>query len=214
MIDSDTLLGVLVLALVVPLVIVAGYLVVRFRQARVTHAWQPVQELFEDARTSSGTGVASSYLQGRYRGRRFEAVSTPGVEVGSSSSDGGGPRFTLFELTLLDVPGRQSWQVVLHQRRAADGGGTWSLGSDDEPLAAGLRAAGVVDAVAGVVRADYTLAGPQPVLAYRARDTRLVLRSDADDRLVPSVAWVQRAMDLLLTVDATNSRLNPPHGDR
>lgn len=208
---SDAVLGVIVLAVFIPAAILVGAVVSRFRRAVTERDLTPLLPLLEDARPADGAGIMGGRLHGRYRGARVEAVSFPGTEVGSSS-DGGGPRFTLFELSLLDVPGRQGWQVRLHERSARDGGTSWSLTADDDHLARALADAGAVAAVAALVRPDYTLARHGPVLEYLPRDARLVLRADADDRHAPPPAWVQQALDLLVHLAATNARLNPPAG--
>lgn len=105
---SDTSLGLLLLAVFMPVVFGAGYVLYRFRNARLDLAWRPLLPLFTEVRTAGdGGGGAASFLRGRYRDRTFEATMWPAVSVyGSIALDSGGqPRFNLFELRLLDVQG-------------------------------------------------------------------------------------------------------------
>lgn len=210
--SSDTILGILVLSVFLPSIMAIGYAIYRFKNARMTSAWQPLLVLFEDVQTAGdGGGAAASFLRGRYRGRSFQAIMSPGVEVGHSS-DGGGPRFNLFELALLDVPGSRNWSVNLHEGRTRGTEASWTLGADDPWLATALSDAGALATVAALVRPDYTLARHGPVLSYRSRDARLVLHADADDGYAPPAEWVRRALDGLLRLAEINSRLNPPAG--
>lgn len=152
--------------------------------------------------------MTGAFLRGRHRGRRFDARISPGVAVGSSS-DGGDPRFNLFELSLLDVAAGGDWSVLLREvGRGREP--EWRLEASNAQLAAALGEAGVVDAVKAVVRPDYTIAREGPVLACRGKDQRLVLRSDADESLAPPPAWVERALAMLLSVAEINTRLNGP----
>lgn len=208
--SNDTVLGLLALGVFIPAVILLGYLIYRFKNARLMRAWQPLLGLFEQARISGdGGGAAASWLSGRHGGRAFRATMYPGVAV-DQSSEGGGPRFNLFELVLLEVPGAVDWCVKLHEGRSREAASSWSLEADAPGTAAALQAAGVVDAVAARVVADYTLARNGPVLAFRRKSAELVLRADAREGFAPPAEWVQEALGLLLRVAEINARVNAP----
>jgi hypothetical protein len=207
---SDMVFGSVVLALFLVFVFAFGYAIYRFKNARLTRAWRPLLPLFEGGQTAGdGGGAAASFLRGRHRGRRFDATMSPGVNV-YNDSDGGGPRFNLFELALLDVTSGQDWCVNLRESGSGPGNAQWRLDADDAQLAQALRDAGVLDAVTALVRADYTIARHRPVLACRRADGRLVLRSDAGNGLVPPRDWVEQALSALLQLAEVNARLNPP----
>lgn len=207
--DTDFWNGVLILAVFIPAIIAMGYAIYRFKNARLTRAWRPLLDLFEGAQTAGdGGGAAASFLRGRYRGHQFDAVMYPGVAV-YASGDGGEPRFNLFELTLKDVHGAHDWKVQLHESRSRGESATWTLDGSAPALSAALEEAGALALVSALVVPDYTLAHNGPVLAYRSKSSRLVLRADAHEAYAPSADWVRRALDAMLRLAEINTRTNP-----
>lgn len=197
--DDDTLLGIAVLALFVPAVIVLGWVIYRVRDARLQRAWRPLLPLFDGARVGGdGGGAAASFLGGRYRGRRVEATMFPRVAA-HDDSDGGGPYLNLFQLSLPDVAGSADWRVVLPTDWLGRPVGGWQLESPSAALGDALQRAGVLETLQALVPPDATMARHGPALAFRSRESRLVLRCEVGGPgLVPPPAWVEQALALLL----------------
>ncbi len=206
--SDDFWIGAAALAIFVPLCIVAGYVIVRFRNWRLSLHWTPLLPLFDTVSiASSAGGGAGGILRGSRSGRNFEARMAQGVSVDSEGDD----RFNEFTLALLDVPGRHDWCVVQRPTGLLGlGKPEWHVEAGAPALADGLRAAGVMEAVFALGGEDYTVAKTGPVLAYQPSSARLVLRRDARGSYAPPPDTLRDDMAALLHWAEVNGRLNPP----
>jgi hypothetical protein len=207
--NDDYWFGAIVLAIFVPLSMVAGYWIVRFKNWRLSLYWRPLLPLFSEVSLASGAGGsgAGGILRGKHQGHRFVASMAPGVAADMDNDD----LFNEFTLALLDVPGSHDWCVV--QRRGGFlglGKPEWQVESGSIALANALRAAGVMEAAFALGGEDYTVAKTGPVLAYKHSSARLVLRRDTRKAYAPAPDTLRDDMAALLHWAEVNARLNPP----
>lgn len=207
--NNDYWFGVIVLAIFVPLCMVAGYLIVRFKNWRLSLYWPPLLPLFTEVSLASGAGGrgAGGILRGMHRGRRFEASIATGVTADMSGDD----RFNQFTLALLEVPGGHDWCVVQRPGGLLGlGKAQWHVESGAPALADALRAAGVMEAAFALGGEDYTVAQTGPVLAYNHKSAQLVLRRDTGKAYTPAPDTLRNDMAALLHWAEINARLNAP----
>jgi hypothetical protein len=108
---SDFTVGLIVMPFFLAFIFTLGYAISRVKNAAMSRAWTPLRTLIDGGGTISGDGGggATSYLSGTYRGRRVRASMSP--DVAKYSGDGG-HHANWFTVTLLDVPGRDSFRIT------------------------------------------------------------------------------------------------------
>lgn len=204
---SDTQVGILILAVFVPLAMVAGYAIVRFKNWRLSLAWGPLLPHFQDAQIVRDSHSPAGLLRARHGALRFEAAMRPGMaRYGDSEST---DRFNEFSVALLDVEGGGDWSASLRGSGVLGlGAPAWRLEAKDPALAAALTQAGVLDAVVSLVHPDDSVARTGPVVAYQAAGRRLVLRSDAGRGTALPPEQLQRDLATLAKVAEAQARAN------
>lgn len=200
---SDTLLGILGLAVFLVVVFVAGYFYYRFQNARLTRAWGTLPGLINGHVSGDGGGAASSWLSGTDRGRPVVAALSPNL----NQHDEGGAKYNYFEVALTELPGRHDWSVAYAQRVLGMGQSGWQVKAEDPALAEALRGAAVPSLVApfGETPAHFM----RPTLEYNRRERVLRYRADISPLLAPSPQQFTSLLEMLHNAADINARLNP-----
>lgn len=193
---GDLVLGAVVLVVLAPVVLGAGYLLSRFRNARFAQAWVPLVPVIQGKVTGDDGGAATSWLTGTYKGLEVRASMTPNVAKFTGSRQQG----NRFEIVLLAARGREDWFVEWQGGIPGLVTAEWRIRKASPDLAERLRAAGVVDLIA-------RLEGPS--VEYRAKDGTLWLREDVTPLWVSPPERFRLELDTLWEVAAFNSRENP-----
>jgi hypothetical protein len=193
---EDLIFGAAVLAVLAPMVIGAGILLSRFKNARFTKAWAPLVPVIQGKVTGDGGGAATSWLSGTYKGLEMRASMTPNVAKVTGSPH----RANRFEIVLLGARGREDWSVEWEGGVPGLVTAGWRIHKASPGLAERLQAWGVVDSIA-------RLGGPG--VEYRARDGALWLREDVAPLWIPPTERFRQELDTLWEVAAINARENP-----
>lgn len=204
---SDTQLGILFVAVFIPLAMIAGYWIVRFQNWRLSLAWKPLLPHFQDAQIVRGSASSAGLLRARHGALRFEAAMSPGMALygDSDSTD----RFNEFSLALLDVEGGGDWSASLRGSGMLGlGTPAWRIEAKDPALAAALTQAGVLETIVRLVQPDDSVARTGPVVAYKASARQLVLRSDAGRGTALPPEQLQRDLATLAQVAEALARAN------
>lgn len=202
---GDTLLGVVVLAIFLVFVFAFGYVLYRFKNARLASYWQPLIGLVNGKVTGDGGGGATSWLVGTYQSRPMQASIVPDQNMYSTESSG---RYNFFSVALTGVPGRHNWQVSYHSKVLGLGQEGWQVKADDPVVASSVLAANIVALVEPFGMPAQHLHG-QPILAYSRHTNQLSYQADITPRQTPTPQQFTQLLDTLLHAEAINARVNP-----
>ena len=200
---SDTLLGIVSLAIFLVFIFVFGYFIYKFKNARLTSAWGPLVGLIDGRVTGDGGGAATSWLSGAYRGRPVVAALSPNL----NQHDEGGAKYNYFEVALTELPGRHDWSVVYAQRVLGMGQSGWQVKAEDPALAEALRDVAVPSLVAPFGETPPHLM--RPALEYNRRERALCYRTDITPRVAPTPEQFTQLLEMLHSAAEINARLNP-----
>lgn len=200
-------LGAIVLAIFLVVVFVAGYFFYKFKNARLTNAWEPLVGLVEGQVVGDGGGGATSWLTGIYQGRNVQASITPDRNMYSGDDAGGGHRYHYFDVALADTPGRHDWSVEFNRSILGTGQAGWRVRARDAALQTALEAAGVVSLVAPLGQPPQHLAGP--TLNFDSRTNLLRYAADNGATWTPTPQQFTDLLEMLLKAAAINARVNP-----
>lgn len=193
---GDMLFGAFVLAIFLVFVFTLGFLINRFKNRRFTYAWRPLVSLINGKVVEDGGGAATSWLTGTYRGQRVRASMTPNRNRYSTES---GSYYNYFDITLLDVPGRQDWSIEYKTPILGFGQTGWQIDTKDAALRDRLHASGVIDEIA--------LMGPEEV-RFQARAKTLLYSEDVTPLWVPAPERFQEELEFLLRLARVNAEVN------
>lgn len=197
---SDFIFGAVVLAIFLVFVIVLGWLISTFKNARFAKAWTPLLPIISGKITQDGGGAATSWLTGTYQGRRVQASMVPDRNRYSGES---GSRYNHFEVALLEVSGLQDWSVVYKTPVLGFGEYGWRIQTPDKALEARLLAAGVLQVVARL-QCD--------TLEYKAKAQRLTCEQDITPQWVPTPERFRADLELLILLAQVNEKVNIAEG--
>ncbi len=200
---SDTLLGIVSLAVFLVFIFVFGYFIYKFKNARLTSAWGPLVGLINGRVTGDGGGAATSWLSGAYRGRPVVAALSPNL----NQYDDGGAKYNYFEVALTRLAGQYDWSVDYARSVLGVGQSGWQVKAEDAALAEALRGAAVTSLVApfGETPSHFR----RPTLEYSRRERALRYRTDISPRVAPTPEQFTRLLEMLYSTAEINERLNP-----
>ncbi len=195
---SDTIFGSAILAAFLVVVLAAGWVLYRIKNAALAREWAPLLPLIEGGRVvGDGGGGATSWLTGTYRGHRVTASFSPNVAKYTASDDAGHYRNS-FSMTLDDVPGERDWRLG-HEPRTT--GGEWRVTAEGDALQSALAGsrAKAIAARLGAGTVDYT------------RGSRsLRFSEDVRPLKVPPPDRFRVVLDALLEFAELNESVNTP----
>lgn len=191
---SDTLLGVCSLSIFIPFIIVMGYFIYKFKNARLTNAWGPLVALVNGKVVGDGGGGTSSWLSGTYQGRPVVAKLAPNLNESTTDGTSSGVKYNYFDVALTGVRGRQQWAVDYSYGVLGLGRTGWHIQTKDSALQAALEAAGVIDLVANFGRPPHHL--HQPPIEYSRSEESLRYRAD----IAPAVALTPQQFELVVAL--------------
>lgn len=200
---SDTMLGIVSLAVFLVFIFVFGYSISKFKNTRLASAWGPLAGLINGQVTGDGGGAATSWLSGTYRGRPVVAALSPNL----NQHDEGGAKYNYFEVALTELPGRHDWSVAYAHRVLGIGQSGWQVKAEDPALAEALRASAIESLVAPFGETASHLM--RPTLEYNRRERALRYRTDITPRVAPTPEQFTQLLEMLLSAAEINARLNP-----
>lgn len=185
---SDFQLGLIIMPFFLVFIFTMGYGIYRVKNAMLTREWTPLRPLIDGGGTIAGDGGggATSWLSGKYRGRRIQASMSPGVSKYSGESGHYANRFTV---AVLDVSGAENFRITDAPSLPRFWQSEWRADAKNEVLRQALEAAGVVPRVSafGEVEVSYN------------RSTRMLeLVEDVSPLKVPPRERFQQELDLLI----------------
>lgn len=200
---SDTLLGILGLAVFLVFIFVAGYFIYKFKNARLARAWGPLPGLINGRVTGDGGGGATSWLSGVYNGRPVVAALAPNL----NEHDEGGSKYNYFEVALTGLPGRYNWSLMYNRAVLGMGQTGWQVKAEDPALAEALRGAAVAALVApfGETPTHFM----RPTLEYSRHERALRYRADITPRVAPTPEQFTHLLEMLHSLAEINEQLNP-----
>jgi hypothetical protein len=197
---TDTTLGIVIVAVLIPLL----YFTAR-GVARVLEAWATFR-LRAYAPLIGGTVGGGGWLNGRYQGHSVRVAFYPQERQSGSTSTSFVRTINAFRVEVQQLPGQQDWNL-----RFADASGLFaaaSLGlyvqSPDPELGQRLEAAGVREALSGVIKA----AEPYETVVYNARAQTLTVTNDLAPERLPAPAHYQQMLDLAVRLAEINRQVN------
>jgi hypothetical protein len=202
---SDFTLGLIIMPFFLVFIFTMGYGIYRVKNAILTREWTPLRPLLEGGGTVNGDGGggATSYLTGRYRGRRVQASMSPDVAKYSGESGHYANRFTV---ALLDVPGAENFRITAAPSLPRFWRSEWRVDAANEALREALEATRAVAQVSafGDVEVSYD------------RSTRMLqFVEDVRPLKVPPRDRFQQEVDLLIELADLVEPLNlAPHRPR
>lgn len=200
---SDTMLGIVSLAVFLVFIFVFGYFIYKFKNARLTSAWGPLVGLINGRVTGDGGGAATSWLSGMYRGRPVVAALSPNL----NQHDEGGAKYNYFEVALTEMAGRHDWSVAYSYRVLGLGQSGWQVKAEDPALAEALHGAAIESLVAPFGQTPTYLT--RPTLEYSRRERALRYRTDITPRVAPTPEQFTQLLEMLHSAAEINERLNP-----
>jgi hypothetical protein len=193
---SDLILGAVVLVIFLIFVFVAGWILNKFKNARFTRAWTPLQPIINGKVHEDGGGAATSYLVGTYRGWQVQASMTPNRNRYSGES---GHRYNYFDVALLEVPGKHDWSFAYHTPLLGRETATWRVVTHDPALAERLQNANLISVLAGL---------GHPKIEYKQRGKMLQYQADITPLQVPTPEMFQRQIEALIWMAKINEEVN------
>ena len=193
---GDMLFGTAVLAVFLVFVFILGKLIYTFKAGRFTRAWAPLVPILQGTVTNDGGGAATSWLTGTYHGKKVQASMVPNRNRYSGESE---PRYNHFDVAVLDVPGRQDWEIEHHTAILGFGETGWRIRTDDELLKARLQASGIIETM--------TRFGC-PTVTYRRQARKLEYSEDVTPQWIPTPERFQEELELLLLLEKVNQEVN------
>ena len=194
---GDMLFGAMVLAVFMVFVFALGYLINRFKNAGFRKAWAPLIPMIQGKVVEDGGGAATSWLTGTYRGKRVRASMTPNRNRYSGET---GHYYNDFDVTLLDVPGRQDWKIEYQTAILGFGHTGWRIVTKDKALEDRLNASGILHTISRF---------GTPEITYQARGGALQFSDDITPLKVPPPEHFQDQLELLLVLAKVNEEVNP-----
>lgn len=200
---SDTVLGIVILIPFLIAVFIAGYLLYKFKNRRLTAAWGPLVGLVNGTVSGDGGGAATSWLTGVWKGRAVAASLSPGL----NQHEDGGAKYNYFDVALRDVPGKHDWSVEYTRRVIGIGQTGWQVRADNPALEEALRAAGVAALVApfGETPSHFQ----RPSLEYNRLTRLLRYRMDVSPAVTPTPQRFTELLEMLLRAEEINRQKNP-----
>ena len=208
---SDYLLGAVLLVIFLAVVLAAGYVFYRFKNARLASEWGPLVAMVNGKVVGDGGGGATSWLVGTYKGRSVQASIVPDRNMYSSMDGGGGgasEHYNYFEVALVDVPGAVDWRVTHGHKTLGIGHEGWRVQAGDPAVEAGLTAANVVDVVAAQGTPPPHMM-KLPILDYQRSQGQLRYCADITPRRAPSPEQFGHLLEMLLQLMEVNAQVNP-----
>lgn len=202
---NDMLFGAIVLAIFLVFVFIFGYLLYRFKNARLTNAWGPLVSQVNGKVAGDGGGGATSWLTGNYRGHNVQASMVPNRNM--YSGDEGGGRYHYFDVALAGVSGGHDWSVQFDRAILGVGQTGWRVHTKNPALQAALEAADVVSLVAPLGEPPQHLAGP--TLEYNSRTKLLRYAADNGATWTPTPQLFTGQLEMLIKAAEINARVNP-----
>jgi hypothetical protein len=190
---SDTVLGVIILAIFLPVVYVAGRWVNRFKNARFHQAWAPLVPLIDGKVVDDGGGAASSWMTGTYRGQKVQARMTPARAV-----DEDGPRFNDFSVAVAEVDGEHDWSFAFRSG-PAPGKSPWRVTAGSTAVAQRLERAGIEARLPGLGYPKVTFTRASRLLEYQV---------DVTPSIVPTAEQFKATLEFLIWLNGINREAN------
>ena len=205
---SDTLLGAIVLVPFLVFIFVAGYLIYKFKNRRLTAAWGPLVALVNGQVVGDGGGGTSSWLSGAYQGRAVVAKLAPNLNESTTDGTSSGVKYNYFDVALTGMPGQQNWAVDYRRSVLGLGQSGWGVETKDRALQAALEATGVIDLVTpfGQPPPHFHL----PPVQYSRSEQTLRYRADISPAVAPSPERFGQMVGLLAQLAEINARVNKP----
>lgn len=205
---SDFVFGAIGLAIFLVVVFVGGYLLYKFKNARLTNAWGPLVAMVDGKVVGDGGGAATSWLTGTYKGRPIQASMVPGRNQYSSIGDNtSNAKYNYFDVALAAIPGKHDWNIQYDRSYLGVGKTGWRISSRDAALEAALNAAGLLPLIEsfGTPPGFYSL----PTVQYSAREQLLRYGGDNGRQWTPTPEQFVAQLEMLRQLAAINERLNP-----
>lgn len=195
---SDFTLGLIIMPFFLVFIFTMGYGIYRVKNAILTREWTPLRPLIDGGGTITGDGggAATSYLTGKYRGRRVRASMSPDAAKYSGESGHYANRFTV---ALLDVPGANHFKITSAPSLPRFWQSEWRVDAANEALREALAA---TDAVARVS------AFGDVEVSYNRSTRMLELVEDVRPSKVPSRDRFQQELELLIELAALVEPVN------
>lgn len=201
---SDTVIGVIGLAIFMVCVFVAGKILHAFQNARLGSAWSELIPVVKGQVRGDGGGAASSWLVGSYAGRSVQARMAPNSSVFSGET---GVRYNHFEVAVLDVAGTHDWSLMYGKRVLGVGENGWTFRSRDSALEAALGRSPIVALVEDLGWPSHSLA-VRPIVQYQRSARSLTYAEDVSPAWTPSPERFRQQLDLVLQLAAINEQIN------
>lgn len=192
---SDFIFGVGVLIVFLILVFALGFLINKFKNRRFSKAWAPLKPIINGTVVEDGGGAAASWLTGVYRGRKVHAKLAPDL----NKYDDGGPKYNLFEITLMDLPGQADWSIRYQATLLGFGREEWRLEGADQALQAALQRLDLIRLLAPF---------GTPTIEYRQKAQTLRYSDDITPLWVPPPEQFTQQLELLLQLAEVNQQVN------
>lgn len=190
----DTVLSVVGLAVFLVLAYGVGILLSRFKNARFSKAWAPLQPLIDGKIVDDGGGAATSWLTGTYQGYQVQARMSPQRNLGEA-----GRRFNDFSVALAQVKGEQDWTFA-GRPSPEPGKSPWRVTADTTAVAQRLERAGIENMLPGL---------GYPKVSFRQQSGLLEYQVDVTPALVPTPELFARTLQFLVWLEGVNREANP-----
>jgi hypothetical protein len=193
---TDIVFGVAVLAVVLPLLYVAGRLIARVKNWWFARTWAPLMPLLRGATITADQGIAvTSWLSGSYRDVQVVASMTPNV----AHQYGSKPNGNRFTAAVRDVPGRQDWSIAWSVGLPFVGSAKWSVNSTDSALEARLADGGVIAMIEQFGRAT---------VRYQSHDQTLEWGAYIEPLVILPPETFRRVLDALIDLASVSRAVN------
>lgn len=199
---SDMVLGTLVLIPFLIFVFLAGYVIYRVKNRRLTSAWEPLVALVNGKVTGDGGGGATSWLSGVYKGREIVASMSPNL----NRYESGGDHYNYFDVALTGEPGARDWSLLYSYKTLGIGSEGWKVKSESAGLTTDLLASPLPSLVEPFGRTPQHFT--QPSLEYSRRERTLRYRTDVTPQVIPDAVEFTAMLDMLLRASEINRQLN------
>lgn len=193
---SDIVLGVVIFAILVPILYVVGRTAARIGDVWTARILAPLAPAVEGI-------VEQTRIRGRYKGHAVMVFFSPEQNVGSGDS---ATRINAFYIEVINLAGQQDWRIKFQvSGLLGQGPKELIIHAPDEALGDRLYQSGVLTAVDRVSAPTSSYVTVQ----YEAQWQRLTYTDDVSPEKIPSLQHYTRQLELVAHLVEVNNQPNP-----